>query len=252
MGPDKEKEFFLRRMQDLSAQAQRQNIYTYSHFLTPIEQDMLLSSKEALFPFYLTGGSEAAIRKIAVFGDASLFGYPFDSPIRVMRIFPKSEKYAEELTHRDYLGSLMALQIDRSLTGDILVRGKEAFVYVLESVVPFLSENLTSVRRTQVLCSETDHNIPQLEIRFQTLSGNLASERLDLLTAFLTGTKREAAKDLLASQKVFLNGYVKESPGQKVEPGDKITIRGYGKFIYDGIRGESRKGRLFITARKYI
>lgn len=252
MGPDKEKEFFISRIRDLSAQAERQNIYICSNFLTPLEQDQLLSVKETLFPFYLTGGSEAAIRKIAVFGNASLFGFPFESPIRIMRISPKSEKYAEELTHRDYLGSLMAIGIDRSLTGDILVRGKEAFVYVLGSIVPFLSENLTTIKHTQVTCKETDHNIPQLEVHFQTLTGNLASERLDLLVAFLTEKKRETAKDLLASQKVFLNGYVKESPGQKVEPGDVITIRGYGKFIYDGIRGESRKGRFFVACRKYI
>ena len=252
MGPDKEKEFFISRMLDLSAQAERQNIYTCSHFLTPLEQDLLLSSKETFSPFYLTGGSAAAIRQIAVFGSASLFGYAFESPIRVMRISPRSERFAEELSHRDYLGSLMALGIDRSLTGDILVREKEAFVYVLESIVPFLTENLTAVRHTAVVCKETDADLPQLEIRYQILTGNLASERLDLLVSFLTGTKRESAKDLLTDRKVFLNGYVKESPGQKVVPGDVITIRGYGKYIYDGIRAESRKGRLFISCRRYI
>lgn len=252
MGPDKEREFFLKRMLDLSDRADRQQTYTCSNFLTPLEQGQLLSSKEQFFPFYMTGGSDASIRKIVVFGNSSLFGYPFDDPIRVLRISPKSDKFTEELTHRDYLGALMALGIDRSLTGDILVREKEAFVYVLESIIPFLSENLTAVKHTQVVCRETDAAIPQLELRYETLTGNIASERLDLLVAFLTGSKRDAAKNLLSSQKVFLNGYLKESPGQKVDPGDEITIRGYGKFIYDGIRGESRKGRLFVSIRKYV
>ena len=252
MSPDKEREFFQKRMLDLSDRAERQQIYTCSNFLTPLEQAQLLSSKELFFPFYLTGGSALATRKIVVFGSEALFGYPFEDPIRVMQISPRSEKFAADLTHRDYLGSMMALGIDRSLTGDILVRGKEAFVYVLESIIPFLSENLTTVKHSQVICRETNTDIPQLEIRFETLTGNIASERLDLLVAFLSGNKRDAAKDLLSSQKVFLNGYLKESPGQKVEPGDEITIRGYGKFIYDGIRGESRKGRLFISVRKYI
>lgn len=252
MGPDKEREFFQKRMHDLSDRANRQQTYTCSNFLTPLEQDLLLSSRDSFFPFYLNGGSDAAIRKIVVFGNESLFGYSFDDPIRVLQILPKSERFTEELTHRDYLGSLMALGIDRSLTGDILVREKEAYVYVLESIIPFLCENLICVKHTPVICQESDANIPQLELKYETLTGNIASERLDLLVAFLTGNKRDAAKNLLSSQKVFLNGYLKESPGQKVDPGDEITIRGYGKFIYDGIRGESRKGRLFISIRKYI
>ena len=252
MSSDKERDFFQKRMLDLSQRAESGQFYTCSNFLTPLEQDQLLSSKEQFFPFYLTGGNEQAIRKIAVFGNASLFGYPFEDPIRVMQICPKSEKFMEDLSHRDYLGALMSLGIDRSLTGDILVREKEAYVYVLEPIISFLTENLTTIRHSQVVCQEAESNIPQLEIRFQTLSGNIASERLDLLVAFLTGNKRETAKELLSSQKVFVNGYLKESPGQKVEPGDVITIRGYGKYIYDGIRGESRKGRLFISVRKYI
>ena len=252
MSPDKEREFYLKRMLDLSDAAQRQQTYICSNFLSPLEQAQLLSSKEQFFPFFLTGGSDLSIRKIAVFGSESLFGYSFSDPIRILQICPKSEKFAEELTHRDYLGALMSLGIDRSLTGDILVRGTDAFVYVLESIVPFLSENLTAVKHSRVICREADSSIPQLKLQFETLTGNIASERLDLLVALLTGNKRDTAKNLLSSQKVFLNGYLKESPGQKVDAGDEITIRGYGKFIYDGIRGESRKGRLFVSVRKYI
>ena len=251
MNPDKQNEYFRNRILDLSEQARTQGVYASSHFLSPLEQDMVLSMQKDLFDLSLYGGSAAAIRRIAVFGSVSSLGYEWEDPVRVLQISPLSEKYAEELTHRDYLGALMSLGIDRSLTGDILVRGKEAFVYVLEQAIPFLTGNLTQVKHTTVTCREAAVDIPQLEVRNQTLTGNLASERLDLLVSFLTGKKREAAKDLLVGQKVFLNGYVKESPGQKVEPGDVITIRGYGKFIYDGIRAESRKRRLFISCRKF-
>ena len=74
MSPDKEREFFQKRMLDLSDRAERQQIYTCSNFLTPLEQAQLLSSKELFFPFYLTGGSALATRKIVVFGSEALFG----------------------------------------------------------------------------------------------------------------------------------------------------------------------------------
>ncbi|MBO4834887.1 MAG: hypothetical protein J5483_02130 [Lachnospiraceae bacterium] len=252
MNPEKQNEFFQNRILDLSEQARNQGVYACSHFLTPLEQDIVLSMKGDLFDLSFTGGNDGAIRKIAVFGSVSSLGYEWEDPIHVLQISPLSEKYAEELSHRDYLGALMSLGIDRSLTGDILVRDKEAFVYVLETIIPFLTESLTQVRHTSVICQETTADIPQLEIQYQTLHANLASERLDLLVAFLTGSKRETAKALLGGQKVFVNGRLKENAGYPIEAGDEITIRGYGKFIYDGITGTSRKGRCNIAVRKYI
>ena len=252
MNPEKQNDFFQNRILDLSGQARNQGVYAYSHFLSPLEQDIVLSMKRDLFDLSFTGGNSGAIRKIAVFGSVSSLGYEWEVPIHVLQISPLSEKYAEELSHRDYLGALMSFGIDRSLTGDILVRGKEAFVYVLETIIPFLTENLTQIRHTSVSCQETTADIPQLEIRYQTLHANLASERLDLLVAFLTGSKRETAKALLGGQKVFVNGRLKENAGYQVEAGDEITIRGYGKYIYDGVTTTSRKGRCNITVRKYI
>ena len=116
----------------------------------------------------------------------------------------------------------------------------------------FITENLTSVRHTPVVCREVEGEIPELEIKFQTISANLASERLDLILGAITGQKREQAKSLLADQKVFVNGRLAENSGKSLKAGDEITVRGFGKFIYDGISSESRKGRLNITIRKYV
>ena len=34
--------------------------------------------------------------------------------------------------------------------------------------------------------------------------------------------------------------------------GDVLNVRGFGKAIYDGIDGTSRKGRLYVVLRKYV
>lgn len=241
------------RILDLAAQADSQRVYTNTRFLTPLEQSVFLSVKNELpLASFLFGGSDSAIRKIAVFGSEDDLGYSFDSPIRILHIRPKAEKFAEELSHRDYLGSLMALGIERELTGDIVVRKKEAWVFCLESIVPFLCESLTQVRHTNVLCEEVRGDVPELKPQFQTLSINVASERLDLLLAGAAGVGREAAKKLLKEERVFINGRSASSAGHKLNAGDEIVIRGFGKYIYDGISSTSRKGRLNITLRKYI
>ncbi|MCQ2529860.1 MAG: YlmH/Sll1252 family protein [Lachnospiraceae bacterium] len=254
MNADKEKEFLIKRIYDLADTSLSRQTYTYTNFLSPLEQDYFLScsSDFSSVGCQLWGGASSCLRKLIIFGSEDNIGYPLPSPIRILHIAPKAAKFAEELSHRDYLGSLMALGIDRGLTGDIIIRDHQAWVYVLDSVVSFITENLTSVRHTAVLCTEVEGEIPELEIKFQTISANLASERLDLILGAITGQKREQAKSLLADQKVFVNGRLAENSGKSLKAGDEITVRGFGKFIYDGISSESRKGRLNITIRKYV
>lgn len=246
-------ELLKRRMMDLAQQADQQHIYTMTRFLSPLEQSLFLSVKNELpVQSRLYGGIDSAIRKIAVFGSEKDLGYPFEDPIRILHIRPKAEKFAEELSHRDYLGSLMALGIERELTGDIVVRGKEAWVFCLDSIVEFLCEQLTQVRHTNVVCKKTDGEVPELAPRFQSMQLNIASERMDLVVAATSGTSREAAKKLLNDEKVFVNGRVVTSAGHKINEGDELVIRGFGKFLYDGVSSTSRKGRCNVSLRKYL
>ena len=246
-------ELLKRRIADLAQQADMQHIYTNTRFLSPLEQSVFLSIKNELpVRSRLYGGIDSAIRKIAIFGSMEDLGYPFEDPIQILHIRPKAEKFAEELSHRDYLGSLMALGIERELTGDIVVRGKEAWVFCLESIADFLCEQLVQVRHTNVICERTSGDVPELAPKFEPMQLNIASERMDLVVAGASGTSRDAAKKLLNDEKVFVNGRVVTSAGHKINEGDELVIRGFGKFIYDGVSSTSRKGRCNIALRKYI
>ena len=252
------------RIIDLAMQADTQGIYTCTRFLTPQEQSVVLALKPTL-PITVRligrsslpagnndGVSDSSIRKLAVFGDEESLGYEWEDPIRILHIRPKSQKFAQELSHRDYLGSLMALGIERELTGDIVVRKKEAWVFALDTIVPFLCENLTQVSHTMVLCEEVCEDVPELAPQFQAFSFNAASERMDILLSQVTGQNREDAKKLIKDDKVFINGLLVMSAGHKLRKGDEIVVRGYGKYIYDGVTSTTRKGRCNITLRKYI
>jgi len=217
--------------------------------------------------FFLWGGSPSCIRKIAVFGTANSrhFETPADFselPIRVLKLTPKSLKFAESLSHRDFLGAIMALGIDRGMTGDIVIKNQSdgnttlertsaAYVYVLENSLEFIKDELTEVRKTPIICEECQGEISELEVKFESIKANIASERLDLFIGVIAKQKREAAKSLLSEKKVFINGKLSENPGQKIKAGDEITVRGFGKYIYDGLDGTSRKGRSIVSIRKY-
>lgn len=245
---------FKKHLMDLANQSYRQNMYTYTGFLSLAEQNEFhLLEKELSFAGYrLFGGGEGCERVMAEFGSEKDFGYAGVFPIRILAVEPNAEKFAEELGHRDYLGAILNLGIDRSLIGDIVIRGKRAWVYCTDSIADFLCENLTKIRHTYVCCRVADGEVPELKPEFDECQLNVASERIDALAAALTNLSRGKVAELMREKKVFVNGRLMENPSYPVKPGETISIRGYGKVIYDGMLGETRKGRCRVQVRKYL
>ena len=184
----------LRHLLDLCRKSEKTGRWQYSGFLSLAEQDDLLRDREAAgFPFQLSGGYEQAERKILAAGDEAEMGPP-ELPVQVIAVAPKSEKYAEDLTHRDYLGAVLGLGIDRSLIGDILVRDRRAWLFCLDSATELLVSSLDQVRRTAVTAQVTAADIPELQPRYEPWRINVASERLDAVIAAFAGLSRGQAE----------------------------------------------------------
>ena len=239
---------------DLARQAESRSMYTFSGFLGLAEQDtyVRMAPELSFIGHTLYGGSEAAERQIAVFGSEADFGYPPEYPIAVLSVTPAAEKYAEALTHRDYLGAILSLGIERELIGDIIIRDKHAWFYALDSIADFLADSLTSVKHTTVVCRREIGLVPELAPILETLSVNVASERIDAVISALTGLSRNHVGELFTKERVTLNGRIILKESTALKEGDVLSARGFGKYIYDGITGRSRKDRLYVSLRKYV
>ncbi len=242
----------IRHLLDICRRSEKTGTWQYSAFLSPAEQDEWLRSPESAgYAFFLTGGYEAAERKLLAAGTETEAG-PAEPPVSVVAVRPKSEKYAEELTHRDYLGAILGLGIERSLIGDILVQGKRAWFFCLAPAAEMLASSLTQVRRTTVEAQVTGTDVPELQPRYAPQRLNVASERLDAVTAAFTGLSRGQADKLFGAEKVFVNGRTVTDRSARLKEGDILSVRGFGKAVYDGIEHETRKNRLWVMLRKYI
>ena len=147
---NEEATYICKRLIDLSRQANRKEIVTFSDFLTINEQSILKQNKEKLESGYrMSGGYEYAERQMVAFIPDALF-YEWDYPMQCVRIRPAYPKFAEKLTHRDVLGALMSLGIERSKLGDLIVNDTEMFFFAKEEIVPYILEQMTSVRHTVV------------------------------------------------------------------------------------------------------
>ena len=174
---------------ELAARAYDGSYYTYSRFLTLVEQNTLLGMT---FPIAvsLDGGYDGAERRIAVFGSEDDLGYAAEPPLAFIEIAPVSEKFAEPLTHRDHLGSVLGLGLDRSVTGDIQVCGSTAYAVCLDEIADFIIENLKKVRHTDVKCRRLDA-LPPITVKLPDESTVIAaSERADAIVAAVFGLSR--------------------------------------------------------------
>ena len=191
-------------------------------------------------------------RRIIIFGAAGEIGYPFEIPVKVIEIMPRSEKFGEELSHRDYLGAVLNLGIERKLTGDIIVKGKRAWLFCMEQIAELICSELTRVRHTDVTCRIAEGEIPELLPKFEERSLNVAAERIDAMTAALLNKSRTTAVELIKSQQVYINGAAVLDTSRTLKEGDVISIRHFGKYIYDGMSGRTKKGRYYAAVRKYV
>ena len=193
------------------------------------------------------GGFEDAER--TVLGVFPPFGEPETAafPIRCVRIRWRFR----ELTHRDFLGSLLSLGIRRDKIGDIAVGDGECMVMLDEAVARFVMQNLEKVGGAGVRCEEADEASVHVQAHFDELSDTVASPRLDCVVAALGGMSRTESGRLIASGLVSVDFETAVNPSAPVREGSTVSIRGHGRFIMDAIGPATRKGRLKFSARRY-
>ena len=186
------------------------------------------------------------------FGDESVLGYKEEFPICLLRISPLMHKFADDLSHRDFLGALMHLGIEREGLGDMQVSDKEAYLFCKESMSEYICENLNKVKHTSVHVEEVSELPDSLIRREEEVLVQLPSERIDAIIAKLYHVSRDESIVLFREKKVFRNGRLIENNSAVVKADDVISVRGYGKFCYKGVAGISKKGKLNATVHKYV
>ena len=248
---NREDQQLIRRFSDLSRQAYQKNRVMFSDFLNMNELSLLYRGEKSYdTSFAVWGGYEYAERQMVSFQPDALY-YEWQYPIVCLSFTPVNRRFAESLTHRDVLGAIMHLSIERSKIGDILVREDQVIVFCTEAVADVIRKELCQIRHTRVsgnvISGEQIHIVPD----FEDCSGFVSSNRLDAFVAEICRFSRSQAKEALQSEKIFINGKCMTDSSHKLAPGDVISVRGFGKIIFDDFYGQSKKGRLGILYRKY-
>ena len=246
-------EFFLKRIRELANLSYQRDIVAFSDFLNLNEQNMVNSLKQQ-FPQVIMenfGGYENAERQMVAFHPDAL-AFTWEYPIDCLKIEPKAIKFSESLTHRDYLGALLNLGIERSVIGDIVVQEKAAWFFCQNKMTDFFLDNLCRVRHTNILITKVDDPDELPCPKLESINGTCASVRLDSLISLAFKASRSSMVSYIEGGQVFVNGKLITSNGYEPKEGDIISVRGKGRFIFDGMSHQTKKGRCGVRILRYI
>lgn len=174
-----------------------------------------------------------------------------DGLVRVLRV--RLPAISRELSHRDYLGSILGLGIERRLTGDILVGPGGADVFIVPGIEEFLLKELHRVGPVEVKVSGADvDEVTVPEARFESITASVSSVRLDSVVSSAFRLSRARAAEAIRKGLVSVDHVECLKPDAPVNEGSAIVLKGKGKAVLEEKGGESRKGRIRIVIKRFI
>ncbi len=253
---DKDEQLLRRRFKDLALAAELRGGMLFSDFLNLHEQSIFMSMKQELpkIKYFTYGGFEDAERKILCFcGDDWITDSEEAAwPITCIRLAPANQKFSDTLTHRDFLGAILNLGIDRSKVGDILIQENMAYLFCMNTISGFITEQLSKVKHTTIhagICSGKDFDYKP---KFTMITGTVSSVRLDSILSVAFKGSRSSLSGLIEGGKVFVNSREVLSNSYQLKEKDVVSVRGYGKFIYAGTDYQTKKGRYSVKIQLYV
>lgn len=268
-----EERLLISRAAEISARRDYQAVA--SCFLTPREQRILAEAGVAQSGYFFGGANGLTRRKLIFLPgwmDAEKPSGSIFSSDGEQKLISALESYGsldmlkeffvpvhliasgyEQLSHRDWLGSLMALGIKRETVGDICFFDGEAYVFAEPKAAAYIELELKRAGRDKVsarICSLPENF--EKEIAYEKISTTIASPRLDGVIRALCNISREDAAGLAESGMAEINYFTEMQTDTTVRGGDILSVRGYGKFIIDSADEMTKKGRIRLTARKFI
>ena len=242
--------FFTAMLEDAAELCERRNRPVFTDFLTEAEQIASESVMRRMHANYmLWGGFEGAERRmLGVFppyDEAAPALFPIDG-------VTASFRPADSVEHRSVLGTLMAQGIERSCVGDILIESGRCVFFCRTTVTRALLNDVSKMGGVGVRLTQGYTEPLPAAHSFKEFTVTIASARLDCVAAALAGVSRGRAEELILAGEVMINSVICKKVSQNVNKGDKLTVRGTGKFIIDDLGTVTRKGRLILSARKYV
>lgn len=240
------------KLVDFAEQALKNRKYKLSGFLTPFEQEMANTIANSLGDLHVEfdGGFIGAERQRAAFCHTDFAGTP---AFEIAVIKAEWNGEFARLSHRDVLGSILSLGVNREIVGDIIATREFAKILVDKKLADYFVANLKRIGDCGVETSLDElSSIEPKEERVKEISATVASLRADSIAAAGFGMSRSKMAAEIDAEKIKLNWQTLKNTAQSVKQGDILSMRGRGRLEVAEIRGQTKKGRIGVLLKRFF
>lgn len=164
----------------------------------------------------------------------------------------KNKKYSDKLTHRDYLGALMHLGIEREIIEDIFVEDDKTYIVAKDQMANYICEELSKVKHTDIVCSVIDELPEGVGPKFKQKTLITSSLRIDGVISKMYKISRNDSKKAFIRNEIAINGNEIQNNSYTLKEGDIVSVRHHGKFIFKEIEKTTKKGNLVLIIDEYV
>lgn len=241
------------RIVDLAEQVYRHNDPRFTDFLDPRGIDIatgIIRGVEGLASTAKGGYRQAERQVMAIYPDYYLTE-TLEWPLTVLEA--RGDFSFETVSHRDFLGSILACGIKREKVGDIIVTDFGCQVVVVSDIAPYILTSWQAVHRVPISVEVIDpERLAVAPERVKEIRTTVASLRLDAVASSGFGTSRTKLVKEIKGERVKVNWQTVSDPSASVREGDVISIRGRGRVVVESVTGQTRKGRLSLLLKRFI
>ncbi|NLO25218.1 MAG: hypothetical protein GX114_03620 [Clostridiales bacterium] len=249
--PGDENKYFIGRMMEYLNRCERNKQRVFTDFLHPLQVKIAteLARSQSSVQLGFHGGFEDAERRMAVFLPEWDSVKPEEFPVEILKITDRG--WGRTLSHRDFLGALLGIGINREKVGDLLVRERVCFAAVHRDIAGFVETNLERAGRSSVTVERVAGEDLQIAPKYSEMRITVASPRLDSVVGSVFGLSRAKSAGLINSEKVKVNWDVCNRTDAALQQGDIVSVGGKGKFKVGEFAGTTKKGRSIMVIKLY-
>lgn len=156
------------------------------------------------------------------------------------------------LEHREILGTLFSLNITSELFGDIVITNNHYYIYVLESIAPYIKNNLLLIKNSRIELIEVPlETLKEYHKEYEAIEIIASSTRIDTVISRLIQTSRPNIIEKIKNKEIILNYDILKNNSYQLKENDIFSIRRYGKYQYIGIKKETKSKNYIIECKKY-
>ena len=228
-----DEKLLLAKVLDQADLSLRRHIIAFSDFLSPAEtaQAVELLKKVHDLSFLAYGGYNDCERKMLGFYPDYMSAEDVYFPITAVKI-KFNPKFSSPPSHRDYLGSVLGMGIERGKVGDIAVVENGAVCFIEDGIADYVVSGLERVGHTKVTVEKadiTDDLVPQKKMVEKNIT--VASMRADVIFGAVFNESRESIKQLINAEKASVNWLPLKSVSAQLNEGDVLSLKGSGRGV---------------------